>query len=50
VHASGGIGSISTDGLTRDGDDYVNAAYGKTPTSINLTVEGGVGTIVLTQE
>jgi hypothetical protein len=50
VHASGGIGSVSTDGLTRDGDDYVNAAYGKTPTSINLTVSGGVGTIVLTEE
>jgi|HubBroStandDraft_1064217.scaffolds.fasta_scaffold02316_7 hypothetical protein len=50
VHASGGIGTVSTDGLTRDGDDYVNAVYGKTPTWINLTVEGGVGEIVLTQD
>jgi hypothetical protein len=50
VHASGGIGTVSTDGLTRDGDDYVNAVYGKTPTSINLTVSGGVGTIVLTED
>jgi hypothetical protein len=50
VHASGGIGTVNTDGLTRDGDDYVNAVYGKTPTSINLTVSGGVGTIVLTED
>ncbi len=50
VHASGGIGTVSTDGLTRDGDDYVNAVYGKTPTSINLTVEGGIGEIVLSEE
>jgi len=50
VHASGGIGSVSTDGLKRDGDDYVNAVYGKTPVSIDLTVQGGVGEIVLSEE
>ena len=50
VHASGGIGSVNTDGLTRDGGEYVNAAYGKSPVTIDLTVQGGVGEIVLTQE
>lgn len=50
VHASGGIGSVSTDGLTRNGDDYVNAAYGKTPSSIDVTVQGGVGDIVLSEQ
>jgi N-terminal domain of toast_rack, DUF2154/Domain of unknown function (DUF5668) len=50
VHASGGIGSVSTDGLTRSGDDYVNAAYGKTPASIELTVQGGIGEIVLSEQ
>lgn len=50
VHASGGIGSVSTDGLTRDGDAYVNAVYGKTPATVELTVQGGVGEIVLSQE
>jgi hypothetical protein len=50
VHASGGIGSVNTDGLTRDGDDYVNAVYGKTPASIDLTVTGGVGEIVLSEK
>jgi hypothetical protein len=50
AHASGGIGSVSTDGLTRDGDDYVNAVYGKTPASIELTVQGGIGEIDLSED
>jgi hypothetical protein len=50
AHAKGGIGSVNTDGLTRQGDDYVNAAYGKTPTTIDLNVEGGIGEIDLNQE
>jgi N-terminal domain of toast_rack, DUF2154/Cell wall-active antibiotics response 4TMS YvqF len=47
VHANGGIGSISTRGLTRDGNDYVNAALGKSPATIRLTVNGGIGEIDL---
>jgi hypothetical protein len=47
VHASGGIGDVSQHGLTRDGDDYVNAALGKTPVTIDLTIEGGIGTVSL---
>jgi N-terminal domain of toast_rack, DUF2154/Domain of unknown function (DUF5668) len=47
VHASGGIGSVSPHGLTREGDDYVNAALGKTPGTIDLTIEGGIGSIIL---
>jgi hypothetical protein len=50
VHASGGIGSVSTDGLTRDGDAYVNDAYGKLPTKIALEVHGGIGEINLRLE
>jgi hypothetical protein len=50
VHASGGLGAIETKGLTKQGDEYVNAAYGKTPISIELTVEGGVGEIDLRQQ
>jgi N-terminal domain of toast_rack, DUF2154 len=50
VIASGGIGSVRADGLKRDGDAYVNDAYGKTPQSIDLTVHGGVGEIDLTEE
>jgi hypothetical protein len=47
VHASGGIGSVSPHGLTREGDDYVNAALGKTPATIDLTIEGGIGSVSL---
>ena len=47
VHASGGIGSVSPHGLTRDGDDYVNNALGKTPATIDLTIEGGIGSVNL---
>jgi hypothetical protein len=50
VHATGGIGSISAHGLKRDGDAYVNDAFGKTPTSIKMTIEGGVGEINLIEE
>jgi hypothetical protein len=47
VHASGGIGSVSPHGLTREGDDYVNDVLGKTPATIELTIEGGIGSVSL---
>ena len=50
AHATGGIGGVNAHGLTKEGDNYVNAAYGKTPTSIDLSVEGGIGEIDLDQE
>ena len=50
VQASGGIGSINVNGLTKQGDVYVNAAYGKTPATVDLTVHGGIGEIDLNQE
>jgi hypothetical protein len=48
--ASGGIGSVDTHGLKKEGDEYVNDAYGKSPVTIHLTVQGGIGEIQLTQE
>jgi hypothetical protein len=50
ARASGGIGSINVHGLKKQGDEYVNDAYGKTPTSIDLQVHGGIGEIDLDQE
>jgi N-terminal domain of toast_rack, DUF2154 len=50
VHASGGIGSIETHGLRRDGDAYVNDAYGKTASTITMNIQGGIGEIRLEQE
>ncbi len=47
VFASGGIGAVNADGLTRQGDAYVNAAYGKSAQNIEMTVHGGVGEIDL---
>ncbi len=50
AHASGGIGSVEVHGLKHDGDSYTNDAYGKSPATIHLKVEGGIGQITLTQE
>jgi hypothetical protein len=50
VRASGGIGSIDTDDLKKEDGEYVNEAYGKSPASIRLTVQGGIGAIHLIQE
>lgn len=50
AHATGGIGSIDVHGLRHDGDSYTNDAYGKSPTTIHLKVEGGIGQITLSVE
>ncbi len=47
VHASGGIGTINTGGLIHQDGAYVNAAYGKSATNIDLQVHGGIGEIDL---
>jgi hypothetical protein len=46
----GGLGSVDVHGLTEEGGKYVNAAYGKAPNTVHLTVEGGIGHIRLDQE
>jgi hypothetical protein len=45
--AHGGIGAIHVRGLKKDGDAYVNEAYGKSPVTVKVQVEGGVGEINL---
>ena len=45
VHATGGIGSINAGGLKREGDEYVNDLYGKSPVTLRLDVSGGIGNI-----
>jgi len=45
--AEGGIGAIHVHGLKKDGDAYVNEAYGKSPVTVKVQVEGGVGEINL---
>jgi hypothetical protein len=47
VHATGGIGSISAGGLKREGNEYSNEMYGKSPVTLRLDISGGVGNIEL---
>jgi hypothetical protein len=47
VHARGGIGAVIEHGLTDNDHDYTNASFGKTPATIYLTIEGGIGKIEL---
>jgi hypothetical protein len=50
IRADGGIGSIDTEGLRKEGGYYVNDAYGKSAITIRMNIEGGVGEIRLIQE
>jgi len=47
VNVRQGIGSVEATGLIRDGDDYVNEAFGESEVTLDIDVEGGVGEIVL---
>lgn len=50
IHANGGIGSVNAHGLQKDGDRYVNDAYGKSPVTLELNIQGGIGSIDLRPE
>jgi hypothetical protein len=43
----GGLGSVVATGFERDGDAYVNPAYGTSDHTINLAIKGGVGQVTL---
>ena len=47
VVARGGLGAINASGLQKQGDAYVNDLYGKSPVTLHVEVEGGVGEINL---
>jgi hypothetical protein len=47
VSADTGIGDLSNSGLRRDGEAYVNDAYGSSPHTLFLKVNAGVGSIHL---
>jgi len=46
----GGLGSIDTHGLKEEDGQYVNEAYGKSATTIHLSVNGGIGSIKFQQQ
>lgn len=41
------IGRIDTQGLTRDGDVYVNNAYGVSPVTVEINIQSGIGQTTL---
>jgi hypothetical protein len=47
VRAEGGLGKINAEGFQREGEAYVNEAYGDSDVSLNVDVRGGVGSINL---
>ena len=47
ANVQGGIGTVSAPGFKKDGDSYVNDAYGKSSVSIDLNVQGGIGQVNL---
>jgi len=47
VVAHGGLGAVNASGFSKDGDAYVNDAYGKSPVTLRIEVEGGIGEINL---
>jgi hypothetical protein len=47
VRAKGGIGEIRRGPLKQQGDAFVNDAYGQSPVTLEVNVEGGIGEINL---
>jgi hypothetical protein len=47
VNAQTGLGRVNADGLRRQGDAYINDAYGDSDVSLEVNVSGGVGQINL---
>jgi hypothetical protein len=47
VTVDGGLGSVSAPDFKRDGDAYVNDVYGKSPVTLEVHIEGGVGSVSL---
>jgi N-terminal domain of toast_rack, DUF2154 len=47
ARAEGGLGNINAKGLTKEGDAYVNEAYGSSDVTLEVDIQGGVGQINL---
>jgi hypothetical protein len=47
ARAEGGLGNINAKGLKKEGDAYVNEAYGSSDVTLEVEVQGGVGQINL---
>lgn len=47
LDVEGGISDTDTRGLNRDGDDYVNDAYGESEVTLRIEIDAGIGEIDL---
>lgn len=47
VRVDGGLGSVDARGLTKTGGAYVNEAYGRSPVTIEVDVDAGIGSLEL---
>jgi hypothetical protein len=47
ARAEGGLGKINAEGLQREGDSYVNDAFGDSEVTLDVDIQGGVGQINL---
>src|ERR687883_1806923 len=47
ARAEGGLGKINAKGLQREGNSYVNDAYGNSDVTLDVDVQGGIGQINL---
>ncbi len=50
VRVDGGIGSVNSRGLTKSGHVYTNDAYGKSPVTIEVSIDAGIGSLDLRVE
>jgi uncharacterized protein (UPF0548 family) len=50
VRVDGGIGSVDAHEFRKDGHVYTNDAYGKSPVTIDVSIEAGIGSIDLRLE
>ncbi len=50
VKVDGGLGSVDARGLSKQAGAYVNEAYGKSPVTIEVDIDAGVGSLDLTCE
>jgi hypothetical protein len=47
VRVDGGIGSVEAHGFSKNGHVYTNDAYGKSPVTIEVSIDAGIGSIDL---
>lgn len=50
VKVDGGLGSVDARGLTKQGGAYVNGAYGRSPVTIEIDIDAGIGSLDLSCE